>query len=162
MYYKLWIGKSNNHPPFQANWREHRSRGRIFRCDPRTTKNNSTCIITPDIDKLISLAAKDEYIPTIETILEVKSIRDIENLETTNIETISARSIIPIPPFLLNTIESTIRASQGNSKAVLLETVKEIHTFNEDRDAQGNLTKRAKDSCIDLLLWLYLSSNKKI
>ena len=126
-------------------------------------RKNSTCIITPDMDRLISIAAKDEFIPTTYSTLEVTSIRDIEELKMTNVGTISARSIIPIPPFLLEIIKSTIRALRGDSRAVLLETVKEIERFNNELNTRTlPAVEKARDSCIDLFLWLYLSVNHKI
>ena len=81
----------------------------------------------------------------------MKTIQDIKDLEKTNIETYSARNIVLIPPFLLETVESTMRVSTVDSKAVLVEIVREIHRFDEHPDRLRFPVEKANDSCANLL-----------
>ena len=104
----------------------------------------------------------DKFIPAIEKIVGAKIIQDIKELKTTNIETYSARSIVPIPPFLLETIGSTIRASTGEIEVIFSETIREIRRFDEQLEASKYQVEKTEDSCGGLRQWIFLSMKNKI
>lgn len=125
-------------------------------------RKNGTCTITPNIERLTSVAVTDEPVPTKENIMNIRNIHDIENTQVSDEKKISLRNFIPIPPFLLKEIDSTIGATQGDSRCVLLKAIDMIGEFDKAVDENGGVVEKAIDTCGDLLIWLYLVIQGKV
>ena len=54
----------------------------------------------------------------------VESIEDYSNLKAANANKFAARNIIPIPPFLLTTVNKKIIEDNGDRKKVLVAVIK--------------------------------------
>uniref|UniRef100_A0A7S2R0U9 Uncharacterized protein n=1 Tax=Eucampia antarctica TaxID=49252 RepID=A0A7S2R0U9_9STRA len=74
------------------------------------------------------------------------------------------RNFVPIPPFLINIIETTINNYDGDGSRVLLSVIQAIIDYNDlvDSDDDENTKDGARASCIDIVYWLFLLTNKKI
>lgn len=98
---------------------------------------NGTSIITPDIEKLFSVLAKDEAVPTMKDIINVASIQDVDDYYINSEEKYSPRSFIPIPPFMLETIDTAINVTKGDSKEVLIDVIDNIKEFDSEVESLG-------------------------
>ena len=91
----------------------------------------STCIVTPDFEILTRVPSEDAVpIPTATHLLAVSSIEGVDSLVNGATTTFKPRNFVPIPPFLLDTIETSISNSEGNSKQVLVDVVKALKAFD--------------------------------
>ncbi len=126
-------------------------------------QKNGTCVITPNTDKLFSIAVRDQSVPKIEDIMKATTMDEINNLVPEESIKFTARSVIPIPPFLLEIMDTSINASRGCSKMTLLEVIDAIKDYDSNIISIGGITlEKAQDSCDHLLHWLYLVSQEKI
>jgi hypothetical protein len=77
------------------------------------------------------------------------------------------RNFVPIPPFLLDRINTTIDLTDGNGIAVLLAVIEEITDYDDtvvDKEVSDDesQTEDVQTSCIDIVYWLYLTMKGKI
>ena len=87
---------------------------------------------------------------------------DYKNLKTSTNLKFASRNFIPIPTFLLQVVSDTIIKTDGDSKEVLLAVIKGIKDFDDEVTKNGTNTKHAKDSCGDMLHWIFLASKNKV
>ena len=87
--------------------------------------------MTPDTDVLFVSPHVDAFqVAKKEDVLNCTTIEDIDNLEDNPTSSYRARNFIPIPPFLMQTVASSISANQGNAKKILLEVASVIKIFD--------------------------------
>lgn len=98
--------------------------------------NKPTAVkMTPDIDVLFTTPHKDTFkVAKKENILNRISLEDLNNLSDSNTSSYSARNFIPIHPFLIQTVVSSISANQGNAKKILLKVVSSIQKIDKTFD----------------------------
>ena len=123
----------------------------------------TSCVITPDVPTLVALPLRiSEKVPKPDDIYAAKSKSDIENLTVNDTCQFLPRNFVPIPPFLLDRINTTIDLTDGNGIAVLLAVIEEITDYddtvvdNEVSDDESQ-TEDARTSYIDIVYWLYLA-----
>ena len=124
-------------------------------------QRDATCIVTPDFDQLTQISVRDTSVPEIEDLLNAKTIEDINNLQLSTTKRFSARNVIPIPPFMLDKLDETIRKHRGLCKLVLLTAIKSIKEFDTATSTIKE-TEPAASSCEDIIYWLFLASKNKI
>ena len=122
-------------------------------------KKDTTWTMTPDIDilsKKPTLAAVATPTPT--NLNGVISIENVEALALSASIVYKPRNFIPIPPFLLRTVQNTISEHNGNAKQVLLHSVQAIQEFDTAHANDDDYADKAKSNCKEFLFWLYLVS----
>ena len=118
---------------------------------------NTTWTMTPDMDVLSNKPEGAAVAtPTSTTLNGLTSIEDVEALELSATISYKPRNFIPIPPFLLSTIHTTISSQNGNAKQVLLKSSQAIQAFDAAYSDDDDYSNKAKAKCKDLLFWLYL------
>ncbi len=120
-----------------------------------------TCIVTIDMPQLLG-KTNETSVPQIEDYMKTVNEDDYKNLKVSTNSKFATRNFIPIPPFLLQTISDVIVKTDGDSKEVLLEVIKSIKSFDEEATRNGTNVELAKDSCIDMLHWLFLATKNKV
>ena len=119
--------------------------------------NESSVSMTPDIDTLFSIPEGAAVsVPSPTTVLNVSSVEEVDNLTDSATITYKPRNLIPIPQFLIETIQNSISKSNGNSKLMLIECVKKIKEFDIEHTNDDDYTDKARSKSKDILLWLYL------
>ena len=113
--------------------------------------------MTPDTTLLSEKPTGDAVsTPTPTSINGVTSIEDVDNLALSATITYKPRNFVPVPPFLLEPIQTAVADYNGNARQVLLKTVQAITAFDTDHADDIEYVDKAKTKCKDLLLWLYL------
>ena len=123
---------------------------------------NTVGFITPSIDELVAIPLeKPETVPKMEDYMKVTKISDIQNLSArdTNIE-YNPRNFIPIPPFLLDSIEKTLEFNKGDAAELFIRVIEDIKNFDLSNDLDE--VEEAEKSCDNLLHWFFLVMRKKI
>ena len=115
--------------------------------------------MTPDMDSLCNVESEDEVnVPTMSNILAVRSKDQVDSLVVSTRSKLRPRNFIPIPPFLLSTVNETIGMTNGDAAEVLVAAVKGITRFDEENKNDIDYVDKAKEKCSDLVRWLYLVS----
>ena len=117
--------------------------------------------MTPAIDTLF----KDSEgvavaVPSPTALLNVSSEDEVTALTDSATVTYKPRNFIPIPQFLIETIQNSISKSNGKSKLMLIECVKKIKDFDVEHANDIDYTNKARSKSKDILLWLYLVSKE--
>jgi hypothetical protein len=113
--------------------------------------------MTPDIDTLFSEPNGAAVpVPSPTALLSVSSSEEVDALTDSATVVYKARNLIPIPQFLIETIQNSISKSNGNSKLLLIECVKKIKEFDIEHANDVNYSDKARSKSKDILLWLYL------
>ena len=122
-----------------------------------------TSVVTPEISELIDLSTNDTQVPSIKEYMKVISIEDLKDLKVTKDNTYKARNFIPVPPFMLHDLNQAILDYDGDSKEVLFAAIQVIQEFDKHmKDERLDQSETARDSCVEILHWLYLASKGKI
>jgi hypothetical protein len=83
-------------------------------------------LMTPDTEVLFEKPAGVAVpVPTPTSILAITSVEDVDGLADGATTTYKPRNFIPIPPFLMHSINSNIATSRGDAKTILVEVVNE-------------------------------------
>ena len=119
--------------------------------------NDSAVAMTPDIDTLF----KDPEgvavaVPSPTALLSISSEDEVTALTDSATVTYKPRNFIPIPQFLIETIQNSIPKSNGKSKLMLIKCVKKIKDFDVEHANDIDYTDKARSKSKDILLWLYL------
>ena len=139
-------------------WRQERLFGAI-----QGIQKDGTCIVTPDLSQIFGTSENDNQVPTVEDLMAIRSPNEIDRLQVSPALSYTARNIIPIPPFMINRLSLTIQATQGDSKAVLIEAINSMREFDDEMSRiVGEEIESAKDSCRDLIFWLFLVTKNKV
>ena len=123
-----------------------------------------TSIVTPELSELLDVSTIASPVPLIEDYMKIKSTDDLKNLKTSeNGLYYTARNFIPVPLFMLHELNIAVLEYDGDSKEVLVAAIKVIEEFDAHIDEiRDNQIEKAKDSCIEILHWLFLASKGKI
>ena len=114
--------------------------------------------MTPDTDLLFETPHATAFeIPRKDDILNCVTSDDVKALVESNTVSYRARNFIPIPPFLMQVVVSTIVANQGNAMKILLEVISAIKTFDANFSSDGDYKEKATTECKPLLFWLYVA-----
>ena len=84
------------------------------------------------------------------------SNQDINALTVSTNQTIKPRTFIPIPSFLVKSVNSAIVVSNGDASSILLEMVNVIKDFDTRNQEDEDHSDRATLKCKTLLYWLYI------
>ena len=123
----------------------------------------TSTFLTPEIDTLGSVPSTTAVpVPTINQVLGVKTIEEVENLTLSATVTYRPRNIIPIPPFLLEPIANAIDSAKGDARTVLVKCTEAIKAFDTEHIGDESYVDKAKQKCKDIVNWLYLVSNDSI
>ena len=119
----------------------------------------TTWVMTPDTEILGKKPEGDAIpTPTPTTLNNVTSLANIEALELSATISYLPRNFIPIPPFLLGTVQESIATHNGDAKQVMLSSAKAITAFDITNAGNDEFKDKAKGKCKDFLFWLYLVS----
>ena len=90
-------------------------------------------------------------------------MEDYVNLKPSLNNYFTARNFVPIPPFMLNTINQSMMDSDGDNKKILTDVIQIIREYNREiSEMRDGSIEPAVDTCSDILFWLYLASKSKI
>jgi len=119
-------------------------------------------LMTPDIEVLFEKPAGVAVaVPTPTSILAITSVEDIDGLTDGATTTYKPRNfMIPIPPFLMHSINSTIATSRGDAKMILVEVVNAIKEFDTVHAPDIEYVDSARAKCKPLLFCLVILSRK--
>ena len=120
-------------------------------------ESETAVFLTPDITTLLHQPQGGAtQVPTPTSLLNVTSAQGIQDATVGTRTTIKPRNFIPIVPFAVKIIEETIRTKQGAAAEVCIATAKAIKDFDQNHNQDQDYTEKAKQTCKDLLSWLYL------
>ena len=115
--------------------------------------------MTPDTDTLSKKPTGEAIaIPTATSLNAITSDENVEALTISATIKYKARNFIPIPPFLLNTVQTTIANHNGNATKVLVESAKAISAFDTMHADDDTYQDKAKAKSKEFLFWLFLVS----
>ena len=124
---------------------------------------DSSNFMTPDYDTLTLVPHEvADPIPTASHLLNVSSIDDVNALVVGQTTSYRPRNFVPIPPFLLNTLTTTIKEHDGDSKQALIDCAQAIKDFDTLHSGDDDYTDKAKSKSKDILAWLYLVLHDRI
>ena len=120
---------------------------------------DNTMVATPDVEILfkqphpnaVAVAKRDD-------IMNCTSIENIENLAQSQSQTIRPRNFIPVPPFLVRTLNDSIAINKANTNQVFLDVITEIKVFDEVHKDDDDYKDKAAVKCKQLVHWLYVAS----
>ena len=111
--------------------------------------------MTPDIKKLLDNPNPVAVlVPKRNEIMNCKDVEDIKKLTPSTTQSIRTRNFLPVPPFLVNVIESTILISGGDAKVILKEVITSIKMFNENHAEDGEYIRLL----LNASFWVVFSS----
>ena len=114
--------------------------------------------MTPDTATLLEQPAfAAQTVPTITNILKATTSAEVDGLQDSAAQKYKPRNFIPIPPFLVLPIASAIASSKGDAKAVLLEAISAIVSFDATHLNDAEYQDIASQKCKPLLFWLFLA-----
>ena len=92
------------------------------------------------------------------------TVEQTDALQDSQTVTSKHSNFIPIPPFLLKSIKDSISKSNGDSRVVLVQCVKEVKDFDTKHSNDAKYADKVKYKCKEIMFWLYLVSqnNDKI
>jgi hypothetical protein len=119
-------------------------------------------LMTPDIEVLFEKPAGVAVaVPTPTSILANTTVEDIDGLTDGATTTYKPRNfMIPIPPFLMHSINSTIATSRGDAKMILVEVVNAIKEFDTVHAPDIEYVDSARAKCKPLWFCLVILSRK--
>ena len=118
----------------------------------------NTIVATPDAEVLFRQPHPDAYaVAKREDIMNCSSIEDITNLVASQSQNIRARNFIPVPPFLVRTLNDSIAINKANTNQVFLDVITEIKVFDEVHKDDDDYKERAATKCKKFLQWLYVA-----
>ena len=98
--------------------------------------------------------------PTPTNLNAITTIEHVNDIELSATITYKPRNFIPIPPFLLQTLQDTILENNGDAKHALLNCAKALAAFDLEHADDDEYQDKARTKCKDILLWLYLVVTK--
>ena len=124
---------------------------------------DNACPVTPDFDILVQLPQETaEPIPTATHLLNVTSTDEVAALNPGQTTSYTPRNFIPVPPFLLNTLNEAISKFDGDAAHILVETAKAFKDFDTAHSNDEDYIDKAKSKSKDVLAWLYLVITNKV
>ena len=140
--------------------------GNIYQTDEhfgaiQGVEKDVTCVVTIDMPQLLD-KSNETGVPSVDDYLKTTNENDYRNLKASTNDKFASRNFIPIPPFLLQVVSDTLVRTDGDSKEVLLAVIKCINDFDNEVTNNGTGKELAKDSCGDILHWIFLASKNKV
>ena len=122
-----------------------------------------TSVVTPEISELLDVSTNTVQVPSIEEYMKITSTEELKDLRVTKDVSYKARNFIPVPPFMLHDLNQAILDYDGDSKEVLLVAIQVIQEFDKHMKDEGlDQSETARDSCVEILHWLYLAMKGKM
>lgn len=127
--------------------------GAVYGLGPQTTP-----CVQVDISQLSHGGDNTGYnVPTWTSLTGASSAADIRGLQTGS-EKYKARAIIPVPPFLLESVQRIIEQRNGDIHEMILTVVQTITAYDTIHSTDTDQEEKAKEACKDLVHWLVLAS----
>ena len=63
--------------------------------------------------------------------MNCSSLQDVESLRASGSQSIRARNFIPVPPFLVRTLEDSIATNKSSTKNIFLDVIVAVKEFDE-------------------------------
>ena len=115
-------------------------------------------IASPDEEALFRQPHPNAYqVAKREDIMNCISIEDVNNLVPSQSQTIRARNFIPVPPFLVRTLNDSIAINKANTSQVILDVITKIKEFDEVHKDDDEFKEKATTKCKQFLHWLYVA-----
>ena len=89
-----------------------------------------TLVVTPDMKQLLEISTVAAPIPLMEDLMKITTLDEYRSLKQSQDKYFTARNFIPIPPFMLNTINLSMLESDGDIKHVLIVSIQIIREFD--------------------------------
>lgn len=126
-------------------------------------QTQATHIITPNITILQTNPGDTPFpVPTNGTLLGLKQVDNIQNLDLSPRAKLDAWAFIPIPPFLLDVTIASLKAHHGNTGHLLLDLIRTMKEFDIEVADNSDFTEKACEKSIYILQWLFLVITDKI
>ena len=120
---------------------------------------DNTAMMTPDMETLKKVeSASDTAVPAMANLLNVKSKEEVDALTVSATVKYRARNVLPVPPFMLDSIQEVVEDKNGEAREMLVKTAEAIKEFDTKHASDTSYGDKAKTKCKDLLYWLYLVS----
>ena len=119
--------------------------------------NLTTTAMTPDVKTLKRIVSDDPIqVPTITSLFKVTNNDQLAALAASTRISFRPQNFVPIPPFLLDSVNQAIVSLNGNAATVLLKTIKAIKEFNSSHADDDEFVDKAKTKCSNFVHWLFL------
>jgi len=121
--------------------------------------NRANAIIaTPDAAVLFRPPHQDAYdVAKREDIMNCVSVQDVERLAASDTQSLRARNFVPVPPFLVQTLNESIVANKAKTSQIFLDVIMAIKEFDEIHKDDDEFKEKATTKCKQLLHWLYVA-----
>ena len=115
-------------------------------------------IATPDATVLFRPQHQDAYeVAKREDIMNCLSVQDVESLNASDTQSIRARNFVPVPPFLVQTLNRSIVANKAKMSQIFLDVITAIKDFEEIHKDDDEFKEKAATKCKQLLHWLFVA-----
>ena len=84
-------------------------------------------------------------------ILSTTTVEQEDDLQYSLTVTLKPRNFIPIPPFLLKPIQDSISKSNGDSRVVLVQCVKEVKDLDTKHSNDAKYADKVKSKCKEIM-----------
>ena len=120
-------------------------------------------VITPDMSQLLEISAIVAQVPSREEYRRIKSFEDYRTSRPSRDKHFTARNFIPVQPFMLSELNTVLTKYKGDTMQVLIKAIELIEEFDQKtQGVEGEVIKSARETCMDILNWLYLAMKGKI
>ena len=121
---------------------------------------DNAIIATPDATVLFRPPHQDAYeVAKREDIMNCVSVQDVEALTASDTQSIRARNFVPVPPFLVQTLNRSIVANKAKTSQIFLDVITAIKDFDEIHKDDDEFKEKAATKCKQLLHWLFVAMN---
>ena len=118
---------------------------------------STTFAMTFDVKVLKNIVSDTAIdVPTTTNLYNASSLDQIDALTTSDRVTYRPRNFVPVPPFMLKTVNQSIEESNGDAKVVLLKSIEAIKAFDSAHNGDAEYVDKARTKCKDFLFWLFL------
>ena len=124
-------------------------------------ESDLTLNVTPDIEVLCkNPSGTATPVPTTTALMGIKTSAEFDTITVGTRRTYTPRNFIPVIPFLVGTISTTISKTDGSAKEVYLEVLKAIKEFDSKHASDNEYVDKAKNKCLEMIQWLFLVATK--
>ena len=107
-----------------------------------------TTLLTPEVSILLKKPGdKEVFVPKREDSMNCGSNEDINTLTVSTTQKIKPRTFIPIPPFLVKSVNSKIMVCNGDASSVLLEVINMIKDFDTRNQDDADYSDKVALNC---------------
>ena len=120
---------------------------------------SNAILVSPDADTLFKEPHATAYkVATRERIMNCSTLEMVSELVDSDTQSLRARNFIPIPPFLIRPIATSIDSNKGNPGKILFDVIQAIKDFDEAHKDDASFTEKAAIKCKLFLHWLYVAT----